>query len=211
MDEPKQTIRRGYDLVSTTYRSEDFDFQSSGYRKYLDWVRDHTGPGTSVLDLGCGCGIPVASQLGSRGCEVLGIDISPVQIERARRLVPQARFLCGDAMEADLGSDTFDLVVAFYSIIHFPLSEQPSLLKRIGGWVKPGGLFLGTIGPDRDPGHVEEDWLGVPGATMFWSHEDPEFYRETLMSSGFRIDREDVLVDSGGHRHPVLLAERVDS
>jgi len=45
--------------------------------------------GDMVLDLGCGCGIPVAQEL-AQHFQVTGVDLSEVQIARARQLVPQA-------------------------------------------------------------------------------------------------------------------------
>ncbi len=44
-------------------------------------------PGSDRLDLGCGCGTPGARLLSER-FRVTGVDISDVQIERARALVP---------------------------------------------------------------------------------------------------------------------------
>ena len=48
-----------------------------------------------MLDLGCGNGVPVARELSARFA-VTGVDLSPVQVERARALVPGARFVCAD-------------------------------------------------------------------------------------------------------------------
>ena len=42
------------------------------------------------------------------------VDLSPVQIERARRLVPEASFSCADMTTASLEPGSFDAVVAFW-------------------------------------------------------------------------------------------------
>jgi SAM-dependent methyltransferase len=62
-----------------------------------------------------------------------------VQIERARRLVPTARFLCADATQIRFPRSSFDAVVNLYAVIHMRLDAQPSLLGRIGRWLRPGG------------------------------------------------------------------------
>jgi SAM-dependent methyltransferase len=49
--------------------------------------------GGAVLDLGCGCGVPLARDLAAGGYQVTGVDLSVVQVEGARRLVRAARFL----------------------------------------------------------------------------------------------------------------------
>jgi SAM-dependent methyltransferase len=169
--DPRQVVRDGYDLVSEAYRTDDFDFADSIYRQPLSWLESILTPGDRVLDLGCGCGIPVARTLSSR-FQVLGIDISPVQIQRAQRLVPEAEFQCSDFTDVALPVASFEAVVAFYSIIHVPIQEQPALFDSIASWLVPKGLFLGSVGWETWTG-TESDWCGVAGATMYWSHSRP--------------------------------------
>jgi hypothetical protein len=59
-----------------------------------------------------------------------------VQIDRARRLVPAARFLRADVTEVRLPPASFEAVVCLYALIHLPLAEQPPLLDRIATWLR---------------------------------------------------------------------------
>src|ERR1700682_1490291 len=93
LEDPKSIVRHGYDLVSRAYRADDAD--DGTYAGWLDTLEMRVAPGSSVLDLGCGCGVPVARRL-ARSYEVTGADLSPVQIARARELVPGATFVCAD-------------------------------------------------------------------------------------------------------------------
>jgi ubiquinone/menaquinone biosynthesis C-methylase UbiE len=45
-----------------------------------------------------------------------GVDMSDVQVERARRLVPGAVFLRADATDLDFPSGSFDAVVCLYAL-----------------------------------------------------------------------------------------------
>src|SRR2546426_6010230 len=85
LEDPKAIVRRGYDLVSRAYRADDAD--DGMYADWLDVLEKRIEPGSSVLDLGCGCGVPVARRL-ARRYAVTGIDLSSVQIAPARELVP---------------------------------------------------------------------------------------------------------------------------
>ena len=69
--------------------------EGRGYFAWLEALTPLLQPGEAILDLGCGCGIPVAQELAQHFC-VTGVDLSAVQIARARQLVPQATFLCAD-------------------------------------------------------------------------------------------------------------------
>jgi SAM-dependent methyltransferase len=137
---------------------------------------------------------------------VTGVDISPVQIERARSLVPEAEFICADMAEVGFGPEEFDAVVCLYALIHLPLEEQPGLLANIKAWLKPKGRLLCTVGHTAWTG-TEEDWLGVPGAVMFWGHADQRTYEEWLHDLGFRIEAK-FFIPEGDGGHTALLAER---
>lgn len=90
---PKDVVRRGYDAVSYRYRGDDDD---GGYDPWITMLRTRLAPGSAVLDLGCGCGVPVARDLAVAGHVVFGVDFSEVQIARARTLVPTGEFRCAD-------------------------------------------------------------------------------------------------------------------
>jgi SAM-dependent methyltransferase len=203
--DPKQIVRDGYDKVSHAYRSASFNYESSEYRTSLSWLEPLLTSGSAVLDLGCGCGIPVSRVL-SRQYRVTGVDISPIQIERAHVLAPDAQFICADITTLDFPANTFDAVVAFYSIIHVPLDEQPALLKKIAHWLKPGGCLIASVGHTEWTG-TESDWCKVEGATMYWSHADAATYKTWLTRAGFSILCEGFLPEGNGS-HTILLCQR---
>jgi SAM-dependent methyltransferase len=59
----------------------------------------------------------------------------------------------------DFPPETFDVVVAFHSIIHVPRTEQPLLVRRIHRWLRPAGVFLATWTVQAWEG-VEKNWEG---------------------------------------------------
>jgi SAM-dependent methyltransferase len=91
--DPREIVRRGYDVLSYHYRGDDAG--EGGYAPWLARLRRQVPAGGSVLDLGCGAGVPVARALAADGFTVTGVDLSEVQIRRARQLAPLARFLPG--------------------------------------------------------------------------------------------------------------------
>jgi ubiquinone/menaquinone biosynthesis C-methylase UbiE len=54
-----------------------------------------------ILDVGCGTGHHVAS-LASQNLNILGIDISPSMINKAKENFPQYNFIVGDALDGNL-------------------------------------------------------------------------------------------------------------
>lgn len=203
MMDPKAIVRSGYDQISYTYRGDTFDYEHSGYRVYLAWLEPLLSPGAAVLDLGCGCGIPVAQVL-AHSHQVTGVDISPVQIARARAIVPSATFICADMTGLAFPPASFDAIVAFYSIIHVPLVEQPALFARLAQWLKPGGYLLASLGHTAWTG-TEGGWHG---GTMYWSHADADAYRQWYAANGLEIVKEDFLPEGDGG-HTLLLGHKI--
>jgi SAM-dependent methyltransferase len=204
----KDIVRQGYDKVSYDYRKDaDTAAFSSDYAQWLAELTSLLPPESKVLELGCGCGVPVAEIL-SENFAFTGIDISPVQIERARRLVPQADFICADMTELNFPAQSLAAIVSFYAIIHVPLEEQPALFAKLFEWLQPGGYLLVTVGSRAWTG-TETDWLDVPGATMFWSHADAETYESWLSKLGFKLHWSKFIpeaADGGGHQ--LILARK---
>lgn len=203
VDDPKEIVRRGYDRISRAYRADDAG--DGQYAEWLDLVEERVAAGADMLDLGCGCGVPVARRL-SRRYAVTGVDLSPVQIERARELVPGARFICADMSTVELTPASFDAVVCLYAIIHLPLAEQPAILRAVATWLRPGGIFVATVGHQAWTG-MEKDWLGVEGGDMWWSHADAGTYRHWLSDAGLTVELE-TFAPEGAGGHTFLLATR---
>ena len=205
----KALVRHGWNLASTIYRPSETSNDPIGhsYQDHEEWLRPffHTVPrGTEVLDLGCGCGVPDARLLSER-FRVTGIDISDVQVDRARRLVPNARFVRADMTEVRFRAEAFGGVLCLYSLIHVPVEEHRPLLERIHRWLRPGGTLLLITGETRYTG-VEENWLGS-NAKMYWSHADGATYEKWLLEIGFEVLHR-TKVPEADAEHALFLARK---
>jgi SAM-dependent methyltransferase len=210
--DPKHLVRDSYDRISHAYRGDMC--LDRGYFRWLDILKPNLKQGDAVLDLGCGCGIPVAEEL-SQQCNVTGIDISPVQIDRARKLVPNGTFECQDMATVEFNQGQFAAIVALFSTIHLPEQEHRSLFARMFVWLRPGGYLLISLGHSAWTGY-EEDWYGAP---MYWSHPDEQTSLDWLRETGFEVLWQEFLPEGktskrlghvatgeGGHR--IVLARR---
>lgn len=206
LEDSRAIVRCGYELASHAYRGDEFVLAGSRYEYWLSRFVRQLAEGARVLDVGCGNGLPVALELSKR-FDVTGVDLSPVQIERARALVPAARFECADMTALEYPAAHFDGIAAFYSIINVPLPEHASLIARMAGWLKPGGWIIATVGQEPWTG-VESDWRGVRGAQMYYSHGAAEHYRAWFAAAGLKLVEQGREPRTGNPGYAMLLAQR---
>ena len=204
--DPKAIVREGYDRASHAYRGDEFKSQGSGYAYWLSRLTRTLAAGSRILDLGCGCGIPASREL-ARCHQVTGVDLSPVQIARARRLVPGARFLCADMAEVEFEPRSFDAAIALFSLINLPLPEQSVVIRRVSDWLVPGGRLVAIVGKLAST-RIEPNYRNVPGAAMYWSHADVQTYRDWFEQAGFVIEAEGSEPRNGNPGYAVIIGRR---
>jgi len=121
--------------------------------------------------VGSGTGRPTAAALVAAGHSVLGVDVSPVMVELARRQVPEAEFRHADIRELPLEPQSFDGVCVFFSLLQMSRAEQSALLRRLTVALRPGGhLVLATVTADVED--VEVVFMGRPVRATSFAEED---------------------------------------
>jgi SAM-dependent methyltransferase len=200
-EDPKEIVRRGYDAIADTYAAWQRKPEAATWPA-IDWVRRldrRLPPNAEVLDLGCGNGRPVASELARRH-RVRGVDISSAQIELARRNVPGGEFVVADATELVLPPESIDAAVALFMLWHIPRPDAGELIRRIATWLRPRGLFLTTLGARPEDGEPRvEEWLGAP---MYFARLGEPTSRRWLEDAGFTL-LEDEIVPQTEHGNEV--------
>ena len=204
---PKILVQRGYDCRAAAYN----DARKREAGPELDLLTRRLEDGATVLDVGCGAGVPYTRDVAQR-FTVTGVDSSSEMIQRARANVPKASFIHGDIMSVEFPPSSFNGVVAFYSVFHLPREEHSELFRRIYDWLQPGGYFLCTLTRFSEEAYTEDDFFGVK---MYWSNHGLEEYKEILTRVGFTLLETSVI--SHGYakahqappeNHPLVFAQQ---
>jgi SAM-dependent methyltransferase len=199
-------VRTGYDQIAPAFNQARASESPDELRPLLDLLP----VGSTVLDLGCGSGVPIARAL-ARDHNVIGLDISAGQLSLAVEQVPGGQFIQGDLTRCHFRAGAFAAVVSFYAIFHTPLSEHPPLIRKISDWLTPGGYFLATLSPQHQEGYTEEFF----GTEMFWSNLGLEEYIAIIEDSGIDVLQRGTVghgySDEGAkpEAHPLVLAKKV--
>ncbi len=194
-------IHLGYyndSIYKTDFRQAKSDF----VHQLVNWSGINNLPkGSRIIDVGCGIGGSSRILAKYYGFDVLGITISPLQVERAKKLTPDnlsCEFRVMDALDLHLEDSTFDAVWSVEAGAHI-LNKQlyADEMLRV---LRPGGFFAIADWNRRDSQNNE---LGILENIVMkqlleqWSH--PEFssiksFRENLLTSRysrFNVDCED--------------------
>ncbi|KAL5358592.1 aquaporin-like protein [Aspergillus floccosus] len=185
---PEDIVEYAYDNITEWYL-QWVESQKSPRQRYTKLLLDKLQPYPSILELGCGPGVPIVKMLLEQGAQVVANDISTKQIEMARARCPGAKLVAGDMTTLTFEPASFDGVVSFYTLFHLPRTKLKAMLIKIHDWLKPGGIFvlnLATI----DEEEIHGEFLGYG---MFWSSYGVDESREILSEIGFDVLQAEVL------------------
>jgi SAM-dependent methyltransferase len=137
-------------------------------------------PGYRILEIGCGTGnvLRALAEACPEGM-ILGMDLFADGLVHARRRLPRAMLVRGDALRPPFGR-TFDLVGMFDVLEH--LEDDSHVLRAVRGLVGEGRVLVVT----------------VPAARALWSYSDeaarhfrryePGELRQKLVAAGFEVE-----------------------
>ena len=100
--------------------------------------------GATVLDLGCGIGVPISQALIDRGFNVFGVDASPKMVAAFRAIFPTVPVECAAVEDSDFFGRTFDGVVAWGLFFLLNVEVQRRLIAKIASVLRSAGRFLFT-------------------------------------------------------------------
>ncbi|MGW4065574.1 class I SAM-dependent methyltransferase [Amycolatopsis sp. NPDC004747] len=203
-----ETAAEVFDALGTDY--EHAFRAATAHRAALTDLLAALPPAAKVLDLGAGTGRPTAELLAAAGHDVTGYDVAPKMVAIAREQVPAARFELGDMRELSYPDGTWDAVTAFFSMLQLPRADQETVIGRITGWLKPGGLLVfATVPADVDG--VDIVFMGHPVRAYSFAAGP---LKELLVAAGLEVVREDAAEfvpdhpDAGPEPHVHLTARK---
>ena len=154
-------MSRAFDVIGARYTEAFAD--RPGQVEAGRWLIDRVRGEQVVLDVGCGGGVPTARQLADAGCEVVGVDTSPVMLELARKNVPEGIFVereMHDLAAIHPRQGRFDGAVAFFSLLMLDRAGVGKALDAIRGVLAAEGVFaIGMVEGDSD--YLMRQFLGV--------------------------------------------------
>ncbi|MBI4574396.1 MAG: methyltransferase domain-containing protein [candidate division NC10 bacterium] len=137
--------------------------------------------GLRILDVGCGFGGTIASlNERFRNVDLLGINIDPRQLARARHLVQprrgnRIRFVEGNACALPFAAGMFDVVLAVECIFHFP-SRDDFFAETARVLVEGGRLVISDFVPAPETAATLHDYSAGEGGIVERTYGKVDFF-----------------------------------
>jgi 2-polyprenyl-3-methyl-5-hydroxy-6-metoxy-1,4-benzoquinol methylase len=139
----------GYEEIALTFiYGRGRNHSGVGASVVADWSQ-MLSAGATVLDLGCGTGLPISQALIERGFNVYGVDASPTIVGAFRANFPNTPVECAAVEDSDFFGQTFDGVVAWGLLFLLDVEIQCRLIGKVAGVLRSGGGFLFTAPRQR--------------------------------------------------------------
>jgi ubiquinone/menaquinone biosynthesis C-methylase UbiE len=120
----------------------------------------------NALDLGCGEG-RFCRMMQTHGIATVGIDPTAALIDQARRCDPVGDYRVMSAEALNLPDASFDLVVAYLSLIDIP--DLPRAIAEAQRVLRPGGRFLIANLQPFNTAAVSQGWTHEPDGSRRFS------------------------------------------
>jgi len=175
----------GYEAVSKEFlerRGSRTRSVGIGVKEVRKWAR--TLPrGGSVLELGCGPGLPITVVLVEEGLQVFGVDAAPSFVVAFQRNLPGTPILCEAVQDSKFFDRTFDAVLAWGLMFLLNVEDQHRLIQRIVEILAPGGRLLFTS--TAQPAIWNDAMTGLESVSL-----GAERYRGLLGAVGISVEAE---------------------
>jgi SAM-dependent methyltransferase len=137
--------------------------------------------GSSVLDVGCGGGQPVAFAMVTAGMKVTGVDTSPTLLALCRNRMPDQEWIRGDMRTLALGRQ-FGGVLAWDSFFHLKHDDQRAMFPIFAAHAKRGAILMYNAGLAHGEG------IGCyRGDPLYHASLSDAEYKSLLDATGFEL------------------------
>ncbi|MFY3791690.1 class I SAM-dependent methyltransferase [Bacillus firmus] len=161
------------------------------FKEFLD-KNNLSLEGKVVLDAGCGSGYSTKLIQEFSPAELIGFDIMPSQIEKAKQAYPELNFFVGSVLETHLDSDKFDAVLVFGILHHIP--QWKDAITELYRVLKSGGVLL-VEDLNKDASHFFATYFKLdhpPEAYFTWDE-----FTDHLEETGFDILEQKRIISKG--------------
>ena len=175
----------------------DFLYEKAWLDLFLSLIPVHS----TLLDLGCGSGKPIADYLIQHNHKITGVDSSDVMIAMAQKNFPKQTWVQADMRTVEL-DQKFNAILAWDSFFHLTPDDQRQMFAQFAQFSVANTALMFTSGPT-----VGEAMGDMFGDALYHASLSQDEYRVLLKQYGFNVVKM-VANDVECTGHTVWLAQK---
>lgn len=181
-----QDKTNGYEAIAEAFtRSRTPSIGPKIVRKWATRLQ----PGSAILDIGCGYGVPISETLLQEGFVVYGVDASETLVAKFRERFPDAAVECNSVEASSFFNRTFDAVLAWGLMFLLSADTQRAVFGKVARALNRDGHFLFTS--PREACSWMDGMTGLPSISLGHGMYEQELAAHGLVLVGNDKDEGD--------------------
>lgn len=163
----RDSVRNDYDTIADKYALEFGQLYEDP--EVVEEFLNKLKPNSKILDLGGGTG-KLTDLFIQKGHQAICYDFSKEMMRKAKEYYPNIPYILDDMlnMEIHFEKNTFDGIIAFYSLFHIPKEDLNNIFISINNLLKEDGVFCFVVQLGDGEQFIDEPYLKEEGKGILY-------------------------------------------
>lgn len=163
----RDSVRNDYDTIADEYALEFGQLYEDP--EVVEEFLNKLKPNSKILDLGGGTG-KLTDLFIKKGHQAICYDFSKEMMRKAKEYYPNIPYILDDMlnMEIHFEKNTFDGIIAFYSLFHIPKEDLNNIFISINNLLKEDGVFCFVVQLGDGEQFIDEPYLKEEGKGILY-------------------------------------------
>ena len=200
--EKRNSVKKDYNTIAEQY-SEEFGKIYEDEDVINEFI-SKLKPNSKILDLGGGTG-KLTDLFIKKGYEAICYDFSLEMMKKAKEFYPNIPYILDDMlnMEQHFKKNTFDGIIAFYSLFHIPREDINNVFASINNLLNEDGIFCFVVQLGDGENFIDEPYLKENGKNvLYFNFFTKEQIEKLLKNNNFKkiyeMEKEEIGEDELG-------------
>lgn len=165
--EKRDSVRKDYDAIAEPYSAEFGQVYED--IEVVDCFLQLLPENSKILDLGGGTG-KLTDLFIQKGHDAICYDFSKEMMRKAKEFYPNIPYVLDDMLNINnhYSNNTFDGIIAFYSLFHIPREDINGLFSNIYNLLKNDGVFCFVVQLGDGEKFIDEPYLKDKGKDILY-------------------------------------------
>lgn len=181
----RDSVKKDYDIIADEYSAEFGRLYED--IEVVEEFMEKLKPNSKILDLGGGTG-KLTDLFIQNGHQAICYDFSKEMMRKSREYYPNLPYILDDMlnMEEHFEKNSFDGIIAFYSLFHIPREDLNNVFTSISNLLKEDGILCFVVQLGNGEQFIDEPYLKEQGkGVLYFNFFTKDLINEMLINNNF--------------------------